>query len=109
MDQSIANALAVRSLNQMILPAGIFQQPFFNATFPSAFNFGALGFVMAHEVTHGFDFIGRMYDPHGNLRDHGWSDETFQLFKERAACFINQYANYSINGQQLDGVGTISK
>ena len=106
MKPSTVGAYYKRILNQIILPVGTFQPPFFNATFHPAFNFGALGTFMAHELTHGFDERGRKYDANGNLRQW-WGDSTVYRFKKRAECLVEQYANYSINGQKLDGVGTI--
>ena len=102
------NACYYASFNQIILPIGMFQLPFFNVKFPPAFNFGALGSIMAHELTHGFDNDGRKYDSFGNLVSW-WNNATTKRFEKLAECFEDQYANYNINGQRLDGIGTIGK
>ena len=108
MKPSEVGAFYYSNLNKIVLPAGILQQPFFNTTFPSAFNFGALGTFLAHELTHGFDDDGRKFDLHGNLGPW-WSDATTEKFEKRAECFVQQYANYNINGQVLNGLETLGE
>lgn len=57
-------------------------------------NYGAIGFVMGHEITHGFDDQGSQYDKHGNLVEW-WKEETKKKFLQKAQCIIHQYGNYS--------------
>ena len=58
-------------------------------------NFGSIGFVMGHEITHGFDDQGRQFDKDGNLIDW-WESETKKKYLERAQCIIDQYENYTV-------------
>lgn len=57
-------------------------------------NYGAIGFIIGHEITHGFDDMGRQYDFDGNLRDW-WQSDTANHFIEKAQCIIDQYGNYT--------------
>jgi len=94
--------------NQMVFPAGILQDPFFNSDFPDCMNYGGIGMVQGHELTHGFDNQGRDYDGDGVLEDW-WLPETSQKFNEKVQCMINQYSNFqiipgvNINGQLTQG------
>ena len=63
-------------------------------------NFGGIGVVMGHELTHGFDDEGREYDKTGTLRPW-WNNASVQSFKERADCFVDKYSEYSINGENV--------
>ena len=76
-------------------PAGILQPPFFKGGWPRYLNFGAIGMVIGHEITHGFDDQGRQYDGTGNASPW-WSDSTIQNFAVEAQCFIDQYGNYTV-------------
>ena len=75
-------------------PAGILQGAFFNNDRPRYMNYGAIGFVMGHEITHGFDDQGRQFDKDGNLVDW-WAEETKKQYLKRAECIIQQYGNYT--------------
>ncbi|CAH1795599.1 unnamed protein product [Owenia fusiformis] len=101
------NAAYDPSLNQMIFASGILQGLFFNKDFPKALNFGAIGVVIGHEMTHGFDDEGRLYDKDGNLFQW-WSENVIKDFKKRAQCFINQYGNFTIPeiNMNLNGINT---
>jgi putative endopeptidase len=81
--------------NQMVFPAGILQPPFFDAGFPMAMNFGGIGMVMGHELTHGFDDQGRMFDPKGRMVEW-WAPEASARFEERAACVEEQFNGYEV-------------
>ncbi|KAF0761960.1 hypothetical protein AaE_003366, partial [Aphanomyces astaci] len=74
------NAYYSPPLNQIVFPAGILQSPFFNGQFDAAQNFGAIGAFIGHEITHGFDNIGRNFDGDGNLNSW-WSNATNTAFK----------------------------
>lgn len=76
------------------LPAGILQEPFFGNDRPKYMNFGSMGFAIGHEITHGFDDVGRQYDEDGILIDW-WGKETETSYIKKAQCIINQYSNYS--------------
>lgn len=64
-------------------------------------NYGAIGFVIGHEITHGFDDQGRQFDKEGNLVDW-WAPETRKAFTEKAQCIIDQYGNYSVPELKLN-------
>lgn len=73
---------------------------FFNAERPHYLNYGAMGFIIGHEITHGFDDEGRQFDLHGNLVDW-WNNGTEEHFLERAKCIIDQYSNFTEDKTQL--------
>jgi endothelin-converting enzyme/putative endopeptidase len=80
--------------NNINVPAGILQPPFFNKAADDAVNFGAAAAVVGHELTHGFDDQGRRFDAQGNLRDW-WTAADGKAFDDRAACIDKQYSGYS--------------
>jgi putative endopeptidase len=89
--------------------AGFLQPPVFDARMDDAVNFGGLGGVIGHELTHQFDDEGRKYDDDGNLRTW-WSAEDVARFEERAACFIDEYGHFHTEeGTQLDGKLTLGE
>jgi predicted metalloendopeptidase len=98
------NAYYEPTLNQLALPAGQLQPPFFGATFHPAVNFGATGGgTIGHEMTHGFDDEGSQFDAAGNLRDW-WSPETKAAFASATECVVEQYGAYeAVPGVKLDG------
>jgi len=95
MHPAIVNAWYSPNHNTITFPAGILQPPFFKGGWPRYLNFGAIGMVIGHEITHGFDDQGRQYDGTGNASPW-WSDETIQAFSGEAQCFIDQYENYTV-------------
>jgi predicted metalloendopeptidase len=99
MPAHIVNAYYHPTLNEIVLPAGILQPPLFDAEADDAVNFGAIGMVVAHEVTHGFDDQGRRYDDHGHLRDW-WTADDEARFKALADRLVTQFGDYTV----LDGV-----
>jgi endothelin-converting enzyme/putative endopeptidase len=80
--------------NNINFPAGILQPPFFDPKLDVAVNLGAIGAVIGHELTHGFDDSGRRFDAQGNLRDW-WTEKDARLFEERANCIVEQYGSYT--------------
>lgn len=90
---STVNAYYTLTKNQMVFPAGILQSPFYNLSYPPSLNYGAMGVVMGHELTHAFDDQGRQYDKDGNL-NHWWNNKTVDNFKERTQCVVNQYSKF---------------
>jgi predicted metalloendopeptidase len=95
MHPAIVNAWYSPNHNTITFPAGILQAPFFQGGWPRYLNYGAIGMVIGHEITHGFDDQGRQYDGSGNLAPW-WTEETLQAFTARAQCFIDQYGNYTV-------------
>jgi putative endopeptidase len=87
------NAYYNSEMNEIVFPAGILQPPFFDPKADDASNYGAMGAVIGHEMTHGFDDEGRKFDAQGNLRDW-WTPEDEKNFNERAACVEKQFDSY---------------
>jgi putative endopeptidase len=83
--------------NDINFPAGILQPPFYDPKLDAAANYGAIGSVMGHEMTHGFDDQGRKYDGNGNLHDW-WTPVDETAFEKRAACLVNQYGAFTAVG-----------
>ncbi|KAJ7394659.1 hypothetical protein OS493_000479, partial [Desmophyllum pertusum] len=100
---TMLNAFYAYNENKMVFPAAILQPPFYNLLYPRAMNYGAIGGVMAHEITHGFDDTGKLYDSEGNRRKW-WSNSTLVNFKERSRCLVDQYSNYTFFGYQVSKV-----
>lgn len=80
------------------------QGHFFHAARPKYMNYGAIGFVIGHEITHGFDDQGRRFDLQGNLLDW-WAEDTQKAYLNKAKCIIEQYANFT-DGQTGLNVST---
>jgi putative endopeptidase len=87
------NAYYRPPMNDINFPAGILQPPFYGKTMDDAVNFGAIGVVIGHELTHGFDDQGRKYDAEGNLKDW-WTPEDGKAFEERATCTADEYSSF---------------
>jgi putative endopeptidase len=87
------NAYYNPSMNEIVFPAGILQPPFFDPEADDASNYGGIGAVIGHEMTHGFDDEGRKFDAHGNRSDW-WTAEDLKNFQERAACVEKQFDAY---------------
>jgi putative endopeptidase len=103
------NASYSSSLNQIQFPAGILQPPFFDPNADDAVNYGALGAVIGHEMTHGFDDSGRQFDAQGNLRDW-WTPQDAAKYKAAAQLVVDQFNGYTVvdsathvNGRQTLG------
>jgi len=88
------NAYYRGSMNDINFPAGILQPPFFSRTADDAVNFGGIGAVIGHELTHGFDDQGRKFDASGNLRDW-WTASDGKEFEHRTDCIVDEYANFT--------------
>jgi len=87
------NAYYDPSFNDINFPAGILQPPFFDFTIDPAVNFGGIGVVIGHEMTHGFDDEGSQYDGHGNLREWQTAEDR-KAFTERTECVANEYSRF---------------
>jgi len=95
--------------NNINFPAGILQPPFYDKRLDDAVNYGAIGAVVGHELTHGFDDQGRQFDPEGNLREW-WTPEDAKEFEKRADCFIREYSAFQpIDNIHLNGKLTLGE
>ncbi|MFW2535474.1 M13-type metalloendopeptidase, partial [Legionella sp. 28fT52] len=91
------NAYYNPSMNNINIPAGILQPPFFDPKAPAAVNYGAIGFVIGHEITHGFDDQGAQFDGHGNLKNW-WTAEDLKKFQAATNCIMKQFSQYKVDG-----------
>jgi putative endopeptidase len=97
------NAYYNPNMNEIVFPAGILQPPFFDPKADDAVNYGGMGAVIGHEMTHGFDDQGRQYDAVGNLRNW-WSPSSLTKFKQRSSAIVKQYSEYEpLPGQHING------
>jgi endothelin-converting enzyme/putative endopeptidase len=95
--------------NEMVFPAGILQPPFFDPSYPMAMNFGGIGMVMGHELTHGFDDQGRKFDGQGRLRQW-WEAQAVERFETQATCVEKLYDGYEVQpGLTLNGKLTLGE
>jgi len=95
--------------NNINFPAGILQPPFYDNRMDAAVNYGGIGSVVGHELTHGFDDTGRLFDPQGNLRDW-WTPEDAKEFEKRAECFIREYSAFTpVDDVHLNGKLTLGE
>lgn len=95
MTPQTVNAYYNPTTNEICFPAGILQYPFFDMNADDAFNYGAIGVVIGHEMTHGFDDQGRQYDKEGNLKDW-WTEEDAKNFEERAQVMVNFFDSIEV-------------
>ena len=91
------NAYYYSPMNNINFPAGILQPPFFDPKAPAAVNYGAVGWVMGHEMTHGFDDQGAQFDGHGNLKNW-WAPEDAKRFHAATSCISSQFSGYTVDG-----------
>jgi len=94
----VINAYYDPSMNNITFLAGILQPPFFDPGAPAAFNYGAVGAVIGHEITHGFDDEGSQFDGHGNLVNW-WTKEDNEKFQTGVECIVNQFSGYTVDGE----------
>jgi endothelin-converting enzyme/putative endopeptidase len=103
MPAPLVNAYYNPTNNEIAFPAGILQPPFFDASQPMVMNFGGIGAVAGHELTHGFDDQGRKYDATGKLTQW-WEPQVSEAFEERVACVVGQYDAYeALPGKAVNG------
>ena len=95
-------------LNEIVFPAGILQPPFYDPKRDDAYNYGGIGAVIGHEITHGFDDQGAQFDPRGNLKNW-WTPEDLKSFQDRGECVAKQFDGYQVekglheNGKLVEG------
>jgi len=103
------NAYYSPNYNEIVFPAGILQPPFFDPKMDDAVNFGGIGLVIGHELTHGFDDQGRKFDPQGNLHDW-WTEEDGKEFEKRASCVADEYSGFvAVDDVKLNGRLTLGE
>jgi putative endopeptidase len=103
MSPPTVNAYYNPNMNEIVFPAGILQPPFFDPKADDAVNYGGMGAVIGHEMTHGFDDQGRQFDATGNLRDW-WTPESAKNYTDRSKAVVAQYAAYeALPGLKLNG------
>jgi predicted metalloendopeptidase len=109
MTPQTVNAYYNPEMNEIVFPAAILQPPFFNMEAEDAVNYGGIGAVIGHEISHGFDDQGSQYDGDGNLR-MWWTDEDRAKFKERTEALAAQYSTYEpVKGYHVDGHFTMGE
>ncbi|XP_076757431.1 neprilysin-1 isoform X2 [Xylocopa sonorina] len=108
-EPAVVNAFYNPNKNDIVFPAGILQPLFYSQHFPKSLNYGGIGVVIGHEITHGFDDKGRQFDKDGNMMQW-WNNATVKAFRERAQCIVDQYSRYKlqevdlyINGRMTQG------
>ncbi|XP_067658960.1 neprilysin-1-like [Haliotis asinina] len=108
MSPSTVNAYYNPSSNEMVLMAALLQPPLYSPGLPQYVNYGAfVTSVLGHELTHGFDDVGRLFDQNGNLAEW-WSADVVKAFKEKAQCFIDQYSKFHVASVNMlvNGINT---
>jgi putative endopeptidase len=109
MSAPTVNAFYSGSRNDINFPAGILQSPFFDLKADEAINYGAIGSVIGHEITHGFDDRGRKFDKNGNLTEW-WSMADAMAFEKQAECVVEQYSGYpAVDDLKLNGRLTLGE
>jgi endothelin-converting enzyme/putative endopeptidase len=109
MSQPTVNAYYDPQENDINFPAGILQPPFYDNKLDDAVNYGAIGAVVGHELTHGFDDQGRQYDAQGNLRDW-WTEADGKAFDQRASCVVDQYSSFiAVDDLHVNGKLTLGE
>ncbi len=109
MTPQTVNAYYNPSLNEIVFPAAILQPPFFDATADDAVNYGGIGAVIGHEISHGFDDEGSKYDGDGNLRNW-WTDDDRKAFEALTSRLVAQYESYeALPGRKLNGRLTLGE
>ena len=108
MTPQTVNAYYSPEMNEIVFPAAILQPPFFNMDADDAVNYGGIGVVIGHEMTHGFDDQGCKYDEKGNL-NNWWTEEDATKFAERTAQLVKLFDEYNVRGYQINGQLTLGE
>lgn len=108
MTPQTVNAYCSFSLNEIVFPAAILQPPFFDPEGDMGVNFGAIGSVIGHELTHAFDDQGSKFDERGNMKSW-WTPEDRARFEAKAALLVEQYGGFSIDGVPVNGQLTLGE
>lgn len=101
------NAYYYHQENTFILNAGLLQEVFFRSDRPNYLNYGSIGEIIGHEITHGFDSFGKQFDKTGKLQNW-WNPLTAKMFEEKAACIVKQYADFRVErvDMAVNGINT---
>ena len=108
MTPQTVNAYYAPFWNEMVFPAAILQPPFFHKAFHPAANFGAIGAIMGHELSHAFDIHGHKYDANGHQRNW-WHKRARQQFLKRARCVVKFFQRYTLQGRQVSGLKELAE
>ncbi|KAK7882807.1 hypothetical protein WMY93_028981 [Mugilogobius chulae] len=102
------NAYYLPNKNQMVFPAGILQPTLYNPEFPQSLNYGGIGAIIGHELTHGYDDWGGQYDRFGNLQQW-WTEDSYRQFQRKAECIVKLYDNFTVYNQKVNGRLTLGE
>ncbi|KAH9519945.1 Endothelin-converting enzyme 1 [Bulinus truncatus] len=94
--------------NEVVVLAGILQEPIISKDYPTPYLYGTLGAILAHEIVHAFDSSGRLFDKDGNMKDN-WTPHVAEEFDKRAQCLIDQYNTFEVYGQNISGLLTLGE
>ena len=108
MTPQTVNAYYSPEMNEIVFPAAILQPPFFNMDADDAINYGGIGVVIGHEMTHGFDDQGCKYDENGNL-NNWWTEEDASKFAERTKQLVKLFDEFQVRGNQINGQLTLGE
>ena len=108
MTPQTVNAYYSPDMNEIVFPAAILQPPFFNADADDAVNYGGIGVVIGHEMTHGFDDQGCKYDENGNL-NNWWTEEDAAKFGERTKQLVKLFNEFELRGNHINGELTLGE
>ena len=108
MSTTAVNAYYASWENEIVLLAGYLQPPLFDVDYPLSYTLGAAGFIVGHEIMHGFDTKGSKFDVNGNKADW-FTDEFRKKFVSRADCLARQYSKLRLHGEQIDGNLTLAE
>ncbi|HEL0716659.1 TPA: endopeptidase [Streptococcus equi subsp. zooepidemicus] len=108
MPANMVNAYYDPQQNQIVFPAAILQAPFYSLSQSSSANYGGIGAVIAHEISHAFDTNGASFDEHGSLKNW-WTDEDYAAFKERTDKIVEQFDGLDSYGAKVNGKLTVSE
>jgi putative endopeptidase len=108
MDPQMINAYFHPIRNEIVFPAGILQPPFFYPDGDDGLNYGAIGTVIGHEMTHSYDDMGSKFDHEGNLNDW-WTDIDKTIFNEKSKYFVDEYSKCLVNGKNVNGELTLGE
>ena len=108
MSPQTVNAYYNPTMNEIVFPAGILQEPFFDINYGPGENFGSFGAIIGHEITHGFDDKGKLYDAFGNLKTW-WTEQDTEIYNSRTMILREQFDKYIVEGVKVNGSLTLGE